>query len=59
MEELIDMTKQPIDEIRRLKNTPAAGAIGSCRYKLKENNELTLKRIIDVFRAHDIGYFST
>ncbi|HHU49997.1 MAG TPA: 6-phosphofructokinase [Clostridiales bacterium] len=57
LEELIDMTKQPIDEIRRLKNTPAAGAIGSCRYKLKENNEADFERIIDVFRAHDIGYF--
>jgi len=57
LEQLIDMTKQPLDEIKRLKNTPAAGAIGSCRYKLKENNETDFQRIVDVFKAHDIGYF--
>ncbi|NLU36857.1 MAG: 6-phosphofructokinase [Clostridiales bacterium] len=57
LEELIDMSKQPIEEIRRLKNTPAAGAIGSCRYKLKEGNEADFQRIVDVFKAHNIGYF--
>lgn len=57
LEELIDMTKQPMAEIKRLKNTPAAGAIGSCRYKLKENNQEDFERIVDVFRAHNIGYF--
>lgn len=57
LEELIDMSRQPIEEIRRLKNTPAAGAIGSCRYKLKEGNEADFQRIVDVFKAHNIGYF--
>ena len=38
-EELIDLSKQPWDEIRLLKNTPAAGAIGTCRYKLHEEQQ--------------------
>ena len=39
-------------------HTPA-GAFGSCRYKLKglEENRAQYERLIDVFRAHDIGYF--
>ncbi|HHY81695.1 MAG TPA: 6-phosphofructokinase [Clostridiales bacterium] len=57
LENLIDMRKQPLDEIRRLKNTPASGAIGSCRYKLTEKNTPDFERIIEVFMAHDIGYF--
>ena len=56
-EELIDMTLQSTGEIKRLKNTPASGAIGSCRYKLQEDNKADFERIIDIFRAHDIGYF--
>ena len=57
LEELIDMTIQPRSEIELLKFTPAAGSIGTCRYKLKEEQEEDFRRIIDVFRAHDIGYF--
>jgi 6-phosphofructokinase len=57
LEELIDMKKQPMEEIRRLRNTPAAGAIGSCRYKLKGENSADFERIIDVFEAHDVGFF--
>lgn len=56
-EELIDMGKQPAEELKRLKNTPAAGAIGTCRYKLGENQRDDFNRIIDVMRAHNIGYF--
>jgi len=56
-EELIDMGQQEQKEIKLLKYTPAAGAIGTCRYKLKEGQEDDFARIIDVLRAHDIGYF--
>ncbi|MGE5613040.1 MAG: diphosphate--fructose-6-phosphate 1-phosphotransferase [Bacillota bacterium] len=56
-EEIIDMSSQPAEELKRLKNTPAAGAIGTCRYKLGENQENDFNRIIDVMRAHNIGYF--
>lgn len=57
LEELIDMGLQPPEEIRRLRKTPAAGAVGTCRYKLKEEQSEDFDRIIDVFRAHNIGYF--
>lgn len=56
-EELIDMGGQPAEELKRLKHTPAAGAIGTCRYKLKQNQTEDFNRIIDVMEAHDIGYF--
>ncbi len=44
--------------IRALRHTPA-GAFGSARFKLKglEENRAEYERLIDVFRAHDIGYF--
>jgi 6-phosphofructokinase 1 len=56
-EELLDLSAQPEDELGLLRNTPAAGAIGTCRYKVKQEQEEDLARIIEVFRAHDIGYF--
>jgi ATP-dependent phosphofructokinase / diphosphate-dependent phosphofructokinase len=57
LEELIDMKSQDKDELELLINTPASGSVGTCRYKLdKENNE-DFERIIEVFRAHNIGYF--
>ena len=37
--------------------TPAAGSIGTCRYKLKKGQDEDFQRVIDVFRAHDVGYF--
>jgi 6-phosphofructokinase 1 len=40
-----------------LSATPAAGAIGTCRYKLKAHQQEDFERIIEVFKAHDIGYF--
>lgn len=56
-EELIDMNQQDDCELRLLKNTPAAGGIGTCRYKLKPDQQEDYQRIIDVLRAHDIGFF--
>ncbi len=56
-EELIDVGSQDRHEISLLRKTPAAGVIGTCRYKLKEEQAEDFTRIIDVFRAHDIGYF--
>ena len=57
-EDLIDTSREPAAAIARLKTTPG-GAFGSCRYKLKglEENRAQYERLIEVFRAHDIGYF--
>ena len=57
-EDLIDTSREPASAIAALRYTPA-GAFGSCRYKLKglEENRAQYERLIDVFRAHDIGYF--
>lgn len=57
-EDLIDTSVEPAEAIAALKYTPA-GAFGSCRYKLKglEENKAEYERLIDVFKAHDIGYF--
>lgn len=56
-EELLNISAQDRHEIELLKTTPAAGSIGTCRYKLKDGQDKDLDRIIEVFRAHDIGYF--
>jgi 6-phosphofructokinase len=56
-EELVDISAQPQKEIDLLAVTPSAGAIGTCRYKLKESQHEDFERIIEVFKAHDIGYF--
>ncbi|MFH1964421.1 MAG: 6-phosphofructokinase, partial [Acidobacteriota bacterium] len=56
-EELLDISAQSAEEIALLRNTPAAGAIGTCRYKIKANQQEDFDRVIDVFKAHDIGYF--
>ncbi len=57
-EDLIDTGRESARDIAALRNTPA-GAFGSCRYKLKglEENRAQYERLIEVFRAHDIGYF--
>jgi 6-phosphofructokinase 1 len=57
-EELIDTSKEPVRAIAALRHTPA-GAFGSCRYKMKslEANRREYERLIDVFAAHNIGYF--
>jgi len=56
-EELIDLSAQSADEIALLSTTPAAGAIGTCRYKLRAGQDEDFERVIDVMRAHDIGFF--
>jgi ATP-dependent phosphofructokinase / diphosphate-dependent phosphofructokinase len=56
-EELLDLSAQSEDEIALLRYTPAAGAIGTCRYKLKDHQNEDFDRLIDVMKAHDIGYF--
>ena len=57
-EDLIDTSKEGAAAIRALTHTPG-GAFGSCRYKLKSLDEsrAQYERLIEVFRAHDIGYF--
>jgi 6-phosphofructokinase 1 len=57
-EDLIDTSKESAAAIRALRHTPG-GAFGSCRYKLKglEESQAQYERLIEVFRAHDIGYF--
>lgn len=57
-EDMIDTNKESARTIAALKHTPG-GAFGSARYKLKslEQNHAEYVRLIDVFRAHNIGYF--
>jgi ATP-dependent phosphofructokinase / diphosphate-dependent phosphofructokinase len=57
-EDLIDVGAEDRATIRALRQTPA-GAFGSARFKLKglEQNRAEYQRLIEVFRAHDIGYF--
>jgi len=56
-EQLLDLSAQPAEEIALLRYTPAAGSIGTCRYKLKPGQDQDFERTIEVFRAHDVGYF--
>jgi 6-phosphofructokinase 1 len=57
-EDLIDVSRESRETIRGLRFTPA-GAFGSARFKLKglDQNRSEYERLIEVFRAHDIGYF--
>ncbi len=57
-ENLIDLSRESAASIRALRHTPA-GAFGSARFKLRglEQNRAEYGRLIEVFRAHDIGYF--
>ena len=56
-EELLDLSAQKEEEIALLRTTPAAGAIGTCRYKVKEHQKEDFERIIEVLKAHNVGYF--
>ena len=56
-EELLDLSAQPEEELCLLSTTPAAGAIGTCRYKLREHQQEDFQRVVDVFKAHDVGCF--
>jgi len=57
-EDLIDTSLESTKNINALKHTPS-GAFGSCRYKLKsiDENRAEYERLIEVFKAHNIGYF--
>ncbi len=57
-EDLIDTSKESAAAIRALTQTPG-GAFGSARYKLKsiDKNRREYERLVEVFKAHDIGYF--
>ena len=57
-EDLIDTSIEDIKEINKLMHTPG-GVFGSCRHKLKDakQNKREYRRLIEVFKAHDIGYF--
>lgn len=56
-EELLDLNAQDQEELQLLRTTPAAGAIGTCRYKVKPQQEEDMERIVGVLEAHDIGAF--
>ena len=56
-EELLDLTAQSREELALLRTTPAAGSIGTCRYKLRPKQTEDFDRILQVFKAHDVGYF--
>ena len=57
-EDMIDTNRESAKTIAALRHTPG-GAFGSARYKLKslQENQAEYERLIEVFRAHDIGYF--
>ena len=57
-EDLIDTGRETPEAVAALRHTPS-GAFGSCRYKLKglEESRAEYERLIEVFKAHDIGYF--
>ena len=57
-EELIDTSRETSEAIEGLRSLPG-GAFGSCRYKLKSSDpaDPDNQRLIEVFRAHDVGFF--
>ena len=57
-EDLIDTSIEEVKEVKKLMHTPG-GTFGSCRHKLQDaqKNKREYKRLIEVFKAHDIGYF--
>jgi 6-phosphofructokinase 1 len=56
-EELLDLSAQPREEVSLLRYTPAAGSIGTCRYKLRPPQTEDFDRVLAVLKAHDVGYF--
>jgi 6-phosphofructokinase 1 len=56
-EELLNLSVQDEEEIALLRTTPAAGSIGTCRYKLKDHQNRDFDRILEIFRKHHVGYF--
>ncbi len=57
LEQLADLGREDPKELARLRDTPASGAVGTCRYKLGDGRAEDFERIVEVLRAHDIGYF--
>jgi 6-phosphofructokinase 1 len=55
-EELLNLSVQDREEIALLRTTPAAGSIGTCRYKLKKAQQEDFERVVEVLKAHDVGY---
>ena len=56
-EQLLNLSAQREEEVALLRFTPASGSIGTCRYKLKQGQDEDFQRVLDVFQAHDVGYF--
>jgi len=56
-EDLVDLGAQDPTELALLRTTPAAGAIGTCRYKVKPEQTEDLNRIVEVLAAHEVGAF--
>ena len=58
LEDLIDTSLESDNAIAGLHHTPS-GAFGSCRHKLKpfDKNPAEYERLMEIFQAHDIGYF--
>ncbi len=54
-ENFLDISCQSGEQISWLSSTPSAGVLGSCRYKIKSDEDL--ERIVEVFKKHNIGYF--
>jgi len=54
-EELLDITAQSPEQVALLEQTPSAGVFGSCRYKIKSEEDLN--RVVEVFAKHEVGYF--
>jgi len=55
---IYDLDMEDPAELHLLKHTPSS-ALGSCRYKLAkaEDNDKDYKKILEIFRKHDIRYF--
>jgi len=56
-EDLLNLSAQPEEELCLLSTTPAAGAIGTCRYKLRVHQQEDFERVVELFKAHHVGYF--
>ncbi len=56
-EQLLDLNAQDERELELLRTTPASGAIGTCRYKIKPEQQEDLERIVEVLGTHTIGAF--
>jgi 6-phosphofructokinase len=55
-EDLLDLSAQDDEEIALLRSTPASGAIGTCRYKLRQELEEDFERIVEVIKTHNVGH---